>query len=59
MSVTIWLMVLFFLIWIGYDVYTAVADVQMYGLSWNITVNVVRAVWAFVMLILFMSITLV
>ncbi len=58
MTVSAWLMVLFFLIWIGYDVYTAVTDVQMYGLSWNITVNVVRALWALGMLALFMSITL-
>ncbi len=58
MLVSIWMFVLFFLIWIGWDVYTAVTDVQMYGLSWNIWPNVVRALWALMMLALFVTITL-
>ena len=58
MAVTNWLFVLFFLIWIGYDVYMAVTDVQTYGRSWNIAPYVARALWACVMLILFISITL-
>jgi hypothetical protein len=50
--------VLFFLIWIGYDVYTVVTDSQVFGFSWHVVPNVARALWALTMLVLFVSITL-
>lgn len=58
MSVTIWLMILFFLVWIGYDTYTVVTDVQMYGISRHVLPIALRALWGILMFILFMSITL-
>ena len=54
MLASVWLMALFFLVLIGWDIYLAVTDVQIYGLSWNIWPNVIRAIWATVMLILYM-----
>ena len=58
MSLSIWGFVLFFLIWIVWDVYAAVSDVQMFGLSWNIWPQVARVTIGFVILVLFMFGTL-
>ena len=58
MAVTNWLFVLFFLIWIGYDVYTVLADIEVYGVTPAIGPTVARALWALVMLVLYVSITM-
>ncbi len=58
MLLSIWLFVLFFLIWIGYDVYLAVSDVKVFGPSWYIWPHVARATIGFALLVLFLLGTL-